>query len=214
MIYNKYLKKNGMAVKIALATINVILIVAAIIFSLIYSTSLKKRQEDAELETFYATVESMKQISYNYLQMELGYARDWAKYIDAHDMTIDEAIDYINSANNQNDRYAHIVNMNTYEAYSTYKKNNNGKLEFYQTVKNEESDYNTIFLENMSQMFSVSEGINILGKYRPDDTQMNVVSVGTRVALDSGDGNKYDYLLLRGNSSREYQKCMGIPSRI
>ncbi len=186
-----------MAVKIALATINIILIVAAITFSLIYSTNLKKRQEDAALDTFFATVESMKQISYNYLQMELGYARDWAKYIDAHDMTIDEAIDYINSANNQNDRYAHIVNMNTYEAYSTYKKNNNGKLEFYQTVKNEESDYNTIFLENMSQMFSVSEGINILGKYRPDDTQMNVVSVGTRVALDSGDGNKYDYLLLR-----------------
>lgn len=197
MVYNKHLKKNGAGVKIALAAVNIMLIIAAVTFSFIYSKNLKERQENAELETFYATIESMKQISYNYLQMELGYAKDWAKYIDAHDMTVDEAIDYINSANNQNDRYAHIVNMNTYEAYSTYKKNNDGKLEFYKTVKNEESDYNKIFLENMSQMFSVSEGINILGKYRPDDTQMNVVSVGTRVAINSGDGNRYDYLLLR-----------------
>ena len=197
MVYGRHLKKSGTAIKIALATINVILIVVAVTFSLVYSNNLKERQENSELETFYATVESMKQISYNYLQMELGYARDWAKYIDAHDMTVDEAIDYINSANNQNDRYAHIVNMNTYEAYSTYKKNGSGRLEFYQTVKNEESDYNTIFLENMSQMFSVSEGVNILGKYRPDDTQMNVISVGTRVALNSGDGSRYDYLLLR-----------------
>lgn len=38
---------------------------------------------------------------------------------------------------------------------------------------------------------------NILGKYRADDTQLNVISMGTPVTLLTEDGSQKEYLLLR-----------------
>ena len=40
-------------------------------------------------------VESMKQVSENYLSTEKGYADDWAAYIASCHMTAEEALDYI-----------------------------------------------------------------------------------------------------------------------
>lgn len=100
--------------------LNVILVLTAIAFSVKYSNRVREEQKETELSTFESTVESMKQISINYLSMELNYAKDWANYINSHDMTLDQALDYIRQANNQSDRYAHIVDMSTFQAYSTY----------------------------------------------------------------------------------------------
>ena len=38
------------------------------------------------LDTFCATIDSMKQVSDNYLRTEQGYVEDWAKYIDCSHM--------------------------------------------------------------------------------------------------------------------------------
>ena len=40
------------------------------------------------------------------------------------------------------------------------------------------------------------EDYNILGKYRADDTQLNVISMGTPVTLLNDDGTQKEYLLL------------------
>ena len=39
------------------------------------------------------------------------------------------------------------------------------------------------------------EDYNILGKYRADDTQLNVISMGTPVTLLNDDGTQKEYLL-------------------
>ena len=46
-------------------------------------------------------VESMKQVSENYLSTEKGYADDWAAYIASCHMTAEEALDYIRTTNTQ-----------------------------------------------------------------------------------------------------------------
>lgn len=51
-------------------------------------------------------VESMKQVSENYLSTEKGYADDWAAYIASCHMTAEEALDYIRTTNTQEDRAA------------------------------------------------------------------------------------------------------------
>ena len=56
-------------------------------------------------------VESMKQVSENYLSTEKGYADDWAAYISSCHMTAEEALDYIRTTNTQEDRAAHLVDM-------------------------------------------------------------------------------------------------------
>lgn len=49
-------------------------------------------------------VESMKQVSENYLSTEKGYADDWAAYIASCHMTAEEALDYIRTTNTQENR--------------------------------------------------------------------------------------------------------------
>lgn len=184
-------------VKVTLAVINISLILFAIIFSLWYSNNLSETQKESEIDSFCGTIDSMKQISVNYLQMEQGYAKDWSKYISGHDMTVEEALAYINQANNQTDRYAHIVDMTTFEAHSTYSRGDSDQVDCYQSFSQKKNDTDIILMENMWQMFNGSSELAVLSKYRTDDTQLNVISVGTSVSLLSETGEKKDYLLLR-----------------
>ena len=61
-------------------------------------------------------VESMKQVSENYLSTEKGYADDWAAYIASCHMTAEEA---------QEDRAAHLVDMADLSARSTFVRSGN-----------------------------------------------------------------------------------------
>ena len=70
-------------------------------------------------------VESMKQVSENYLSTEKGYADDWAAYIASCHMTAEEALDYIRTTNTQEDRAAHLVDMADLSARSTFVRNGN-----------------------------------------------------------------------------------------
>lgn len=56
----------------------------------------------------------------NYLNSERGYAEDWAAYISAHDMTMEQALQFLRSINTNQERFLHIVDMDTYEAYSSF----------------------------------------------------------------------------------------------
>lgn len=193
---NKDFVSTKKLVKVTLVFINIALILFAILFSVLYSDNLRKTQREEELDAFRGTIESMKQISVNYLQMEQGYAKDWSNYISSHDMTVEEALSYIHQANNQSDRYAHIVDMTTFAAYSA---NGDGisEVDCYREFQEHKSDTDDIFVENMRQMCAQNNALGILGKYRADDIQLNVVSVGTSVQIVSETGEKKEYLLLR-----------------
>lgn len=189
--------RKAKCIKLILVGINVVLVFVAVVFSWKYSKMLREEQQESALTAFCAAIESMKQVSDNYLTMELGYAQDWAKYIDSNDMTIEEALDYINQTNHQTDRYAHIVDLDTMEAYSTYKGSKTSEVFYYQKLLEEKTDTDKIFIENMQKMLLQDNRFNVLGKYRTDDTQLNVISVGTGVTLVSETGEKKEYLLLR-----------------
>ena len=68
----------------------------------------QKKKESSNIvragTSFCSTVESMKQISENYLNNEKGYVNDWAAYISSVGMTREEAIEYISKTNTQPDR--------------------------------------------------------------------------------------------------------------
>lgn len=185
--------------KYILIFLNIVLVLAGIISSLQYSNYIQKNNTEKEIDMFCGTVESMKQISANYLKLELGYANDWAKYISSQKMTVEEALAYIRTTNDQPDRYAHIVDMDTFEAYSTYEnENGDDTVTCYQKFYEQGSDTDHIFIENMRQMFSEKDDeVNVLGKYRADESQIIVISVGTHVRLVDENGKSRNYLLLR-----------------
>lgn len=139
-MYNKYNNNfkyfSGIASRRNVMLLCTMLLVAAAIFSvLIYSKHVKNRQEETKLNVFISAVESMKQISDNYLSTEEVFAKNRAKYIESKDFTLDEAPDYIRSTNTQQDRFAHIVDMDTFEAYSTYERNGDNFVNCYQRIK-------------------------------------------------------------------------------
>lgn len=79
----------------------------------------QKKKESSNIvragTSFCSTVESMKQISENYLNNEKCYVNDWAAYISSVGMTREEVIEYISKTNTQPERQE--------AAMSIFKKN-------------------------------------------------------------------------------------------
>lgn len=125
-------------------------------------------------------------------------------------MTLDEALDFVKEINTQSDRYVHIVDMDTYEAYSSYEKDGSNIVYVYTYMASEDIDTNKLFLNNMHMMFDGDDNaVSVIGKYRDDNSQNAVISVGSRVTLRTDSGSR-DYLLLRVIPI-ESMKKMGIP---
>lgn len=76
----------------------------AVLTSYIYAKNTKSDNYKLQLDSFCSTVESMKQISENYLNNEKGYVNDWAAYISSVGMIREEAIEYISKTNTQPER--------------------------------------------------------------------------------------------------------------
>lgn len=183
--------------KLLLAVTNVLLIAAAVIFTVVYSEYNESEKLKVRLDSFASATESMKSVSKSYLDSERTYAFNWASYINRNDMTLEEALDFLKTINTQSDRYAHIVDMDTLEAYSTYENNGSNEVHAYTYMAANDIATNKIFLNNMRKMFSEDESaVNVIGKYRDDSSQTNVISVGTKITLKTGSGSR-DYLLLR-----------------
>lgn len=183
--------------KAVIITLNILLVAAAVCSVIIFSVFVDRRQEQTTLDAFVSAVESMKDISENYLLTERTAAKNWAYYIENKDLDLDGALDYIRSANAQQDRFAHIVDMDTFDAYSTVSVNGSSNVSCYKQMSKEQFYYSRIFISNMQHMFDGDyDGLCVLGKYKIEETQMTVISVGTRVDLRTEDGHRA-YLLLR-----------------
>lgn len=184
--------------KAALLLCNIILVLGAVISSYIYSKNLIKQNNELQKDTFCSTVESMKQLSQNYLYTEKGFINNWAKYISHQKMTMKEALNYIKTTNTQKDRYAHIVDMDDFSAYSSNEKNKKGTVDCYQIFYKTNNSISREQINKMRRMFN-SDGkeLLVLGKYRIGETQQTVVSVGTRVEIKTASGKMKPYLMLR-----------------
>ena len=189
-------KENGTE-KLLLVLCNAVLLLAVLFFAVEYSAKVRLDQEQTARDTFCATVETMKQLSIRYLDSEKHYVSDWVSYIEQQDMTEDEALAYLRAANSRADRYAHIVDMDTYEARSASSVDSEGNdtVDAYQRFVMSDSTNMELFVDNMQRMF---QGQNaVLGKYRIRENQTTVISVGEPVTLRMADGSHKAYLLLR-----------------
>ena len=183
--------------KIILVLCNVILLLVTVIFTSLYSNNVKKSQEELMLNNFCNTVETMKQISVRYLSGELEAAESWADYISNEHMTMDRAIDYISTVNNISDIEAHFIDLDTYDAWSTFYTSGTNTIGIYKEIYDMsfDSPYYTEFISRMHKIFDGEK--YVLGKYKTRESQRNIISVGHKVTLRLADGTDKDYLLLR-----------------
>lgn len=85
------------AFKVALAVISVVLIVYTVFFVYRYSENIKEAKNEAELDYFCETMETMKTISEGYFDREKMSLREWSDYIENTQMTKTEALQYIHN---------------------------------------------------------------------------------------------------------------------
>ena len=207
-------KHNTGAGKILLVVCNIVLLLAVISISIGYTAYVRKAREQTARDTFCTAVESMKQISVRYLDSEKRYVSDWVAYIEHEEMTEDEALEYLRTANSRSDRYAHIVDMDTLAARSTEQREEDGVLvdtvNAYQRFAASDSMNMERFVTTMKRMFHGRPAV--LGKYRIQENQTTVISVGEAVQLRQPDGSKKSYLLLRAIPVDSMKKNWIFPS--
>lgn len=83
--------------RIILVIINILLILAAVLSSLVYSDHIRNEKTQMQIDAFCSTMEGMKQVSGNYLKMEKGYAENWANSMKAYNF-----LEFIRSYNFKN----------------------------------------------------------------------------------------------------------------
>ena len=179
-----------------LMLLNLLVAIGIILFVSIYSIEVRQKEERAALDAFGSTIESLQQVSMNCLDNERSYARDWAAYIEAKGMSEEEALDYIRTTSTQSDRAVNIVDMDTFEARSSFlREDGTDSVSVYQDFKNATDSTGKRFAETMYQIYNGQAGV--LGRYRVRESQFTVISVGTAVQLRQPDGSSKGYLLLR-----------------
>lgn len=183
-------KKKQPIGKLTLILCNVILMVFAMAFTVVYSQNVRISQEKVMRESFCNTVETMKSISERYLLGEQTDAQNWANYISEKQMSLEEALDYIRSASGAEDREAHFVDMDTFEAWSTREVSGSNAISLYREYLDSDSQLWQEYAERLRKMFRGERAL--LGKYMIRESQRSVISVGVPVTL-----RDKDYLLLR-----------------
>lgn len=200
-------KKTGLIVG------NVILIFIMVCVVTLYSRTFTGQKNTLRKDVFCSTVESLKQVSENYLSTEKGYVDDWAAYIESQHMTADEALEYIRTTNTQEDRAAHLVDMDDLSARSTYLHNGNPWIHCYEDMAKLGTTDTFNSIDKMRQMFEADpDKLLVLGKYRVGESQTTVISVGIRVKIREADGTDKPYLLLRLIPVEYMQKAWVFPT--
>lgn len=96
--------------------------------------------------------------------------------------------------NTNSERYAHTVDMDSFEARSTYSKNGDDSVSVYHYMNTEDIEINRLFIRNMQLMSADNcDSFTVLGKYKVSEMQLSVICVGTMVTLNDGSDSRYGW---------------------
>jgi len=137
---------------------NVVIIVAILIFVVLYSRFESRESYQRQIEHFEDTTVTMEHVTENYQEGEQRICDVWARYINSRHMTIEEAAEYIRSSHVAGNTSAHLIYPDTLTGLSTRPK---------QGTDNEYTvSYNRIGLMNDADWINdIGESINITRAY-------------------------------------------------
>lgn len=185
-----------------------IIIIAIIMISIsFFSKRVLQQEEEDNRYNFMTNVESMKKIAKNYLISEQGYVDNWTYYISSNDMTLDEAWNFLKSINTNEKRMAHIVDVDTFEAYTTYYDDIYSIATYKQLASKHTSD---LFEETLDKMMKREYGddtLVVLGKYLLQEKLSDGIALGHKIKLKDK-----NYLLLRVLPSNEISNFWTLSS--
>jgi len=105
--------------KRSIIMINVIIVVAILVFVGLYSRAENRISYQKQIENFENTTITMGHVTENYMEAEQNICDIWAKYINGKAMDMDEAIDYIRASQVLANTSAHLVDAEDLKGLST-----------------------------------------------------------------------------------------------
>ena len=108
--------------KTLIIIVNVIIMAAILIFVVLYSRFESKNSYQRQIEHFEDTTVTMERVTGNYLEGEQRICDVWARYINNNTMTMEDAVDYINTSHVVESTSAHLIYLDTLTGLSTRPK--------------------------------------------------------------------------------------------
>ena len=99
--------------------VNVFIMIAMLIFVVLYSNTQSRNTAQRQIEHFENTTIAMERVTENYLEGEQRICDVWARYINSRNMTIDEAVSFIRISHVLPNASAHIVFLDSLSGLSS-----------------------------------------------------------------------------------------------
>ncbi len=176
--------------KTLIIIVNVIIMVAILVFVVLYAQYVNKDSYRRQVEHFENTTVTIERVTENYLEGEQSICDVWARYISSNSMTMEEAAEYIRSSHVLANASAHIVSVETKNGLSTRPKL--GSSDDYK-VSYERMD----ILKNADWIEEIGESINITRAYTNPMNGEQSLAFCNRITLKGQNGSKENAVLLR-----------------
>ncbi|MBQ7699908.1 MAG: hypothetical protein IJT49_06160, partial [Clostridia bacterium] len=177
--------------RILVVVVNVIIMIAMLIFVVLYSDFEHSNATQIQIEHFENTTITMKHVTENYLEGEQRICDVWARYINSKDMTIEEAVSFIRISHVLPNASAHIVFADTLSGLST-KSRQDSPDNFAVTYERME------FLNVVNWIGEIGNSINVTRAYtNPVNGEQSIAFCNTVTVRDPDTGTLRDAILLR-----------------
>ena len=95
----------------------------------------------------------MKSVSQNYLDSERGYVENWAAYINEQQMTLPEALEFLRNINTNPARFIHIVDMDTFDAWTASYPPGKEQIDTYHQYQAELTEWEQAVADSMMEAY-------------------------------------------------------------
>jgi len=168
--------------------VNVLIMVAMLVFVVLYSYLENRDTTKRQIEHFENTTITMEHVTENYLEGEQRICDVWARYINSKDMNIEEAISFIRISHVLPNASAHIIYLDTLKGLSTRARND------------DLNDYNVSYerielLNDLSWIYDLGSSINISRAYTNPVNGEQSIAFCNYVNLHDGTNSKKAILL-------------------
>ena len=186
-------ERGGAATKVALVVANVAIVVVTVLLCVWYVGREQAVQVAAVQDSFEDSVESMGRVASGTLTREQEACNDWATYIDAQDMTLEEAVAYLGSSSSTEGVVGHVVDYDTLQGLSS-EADASGSTSV---------DYTKIAADFLDLVEAVRSGerrasaANMTPAYTSPTTALPTIGFLQDVTLRTADGGTRHALLVR-----------------
>ncbi|MBP5295195.1 MAG: response regulator [Lachnospiraceae bacterium] len=185
--------------------VNVIIMVAMLLFVVYYSYFENKDLTQSQIEQFENTTITLEHVTENYLKGEQHICDVWARYINSRDMTIEEAVSFIRVSHVTQLASAHIVYLDSLSGLSTRTRQD--------TSGDDAVSYARLnLLDDVSWIYGIGESINISRTYtNPVNGEKSIAFCNFVSLYDPESAGPRDAVLLRILPISELEKKWVFP---